>query len=150
MQFLCGILTARLHIAALERVQKFALKIAFKSWGDSYETLLLRSGLQQLLERRSYLRLCYLFQIINGNFVFPNPPIVRRQLEHNLRNVTHHLMQPFARTSAYQYIHSSQTQSLTGIAYLPPSAVVHQYLPSSITLLLICNITFYMLCYCCA
>jgi len=93
----------KLHITALERVQKFALKIAFKSWGDSYETLLLRSGLQQLSERRSYLRLCYLFQIINGNFVFPNPPIARRQLEHNLRNVTHHLMQPFARTSAYQY-----------------------------------------------
>ena len=93
----------KLHITALERVQKFALKIAFKSWGDSYETLLLRSGLQQLSERRSYLRLCYLFQIINGNFVFPNPPIVRRQLEHNLRNVTHHFMQPFARTSAYQY-----------------------------------------------
>ena len=45
----------------------------------------------------------YLFQIINGNFVFPNPPIVRRQLEHDLRNVTHHFMQPFARTTAYQY-----------------------------------------------
>jgi len=26
-----------------------------------------------------------------------------RQLEHNLQNVTHPLMQPFARTSAYQY-----------------------------------------------
>ena len=60
--------------------KKFALKIAYKSWDDSYETLLLmRSGLQQLSECTSYLRLCYLFQIINGNFVFPNPPIVRRQ-----------------------------------------------------------------------
>jgi len=34
-------------LIAEERVQKFALKIAFKSWGDSYETLLSRSGLQQ-------------------------------------------------------------------------------------------------------
>jgi len=34
----------KLHIAALERVQKFALKIAYKSWDDSYETLLLISG----------------------------------------------------------------------------------------------------------
>jgi len=73
-------------ISHLERIQKFALKIAYKSWDNSYETLLLRSGLQQLSECTSYLRLalCYLFQIINGNFAFPNPPIIRRQLEHNL------------------------------------------------------------------
>jgi len=57
-------------ISHLERIQKFALKIAYKSWDNSYETLLLRSGLQQLSERTTYLRLCYLFQIINGNFVF--------------------------------------------------------------------------------
>jgi len=88
----------KLHITALERVQKFAFKIAFKSWGDSYETLILRSGLQQLSERRSYLRLCYLFQIINGNFVFPNPPIVRCQLNttYEMSHITScsHLLEP--------------------------------------------------------
>jgi len=82
----------KLHITELERVQKFVLKIAYKSWDDTYETLLLGSGLQQLSEHRSYLRLCYLFQIIDGNFVFPNPPNVRRQLQHSLGNVTYHFV----------------------------------------------------------
>ena len=115
----------KLHITALERVQKFALKIAYKSWDDSYETLLLRSGLQQLPECRSYLGLCYLFQIINGDFAFPNPPIVRCQLEHNLRmsHITscNHSLEP-------QHINTpfSRTQSLIGIAFLPLSAVAHQ------------------------
>ena len=56
------------HVQTLERVQKFALKMCYKAWKDDYDSLLTRSGLQSLNERRKYLKLCYLYQIIHGHF----------------------------------------------------------------------------------
>ena len=47
------------HVQTLERVQKFALKMCYKGWKDDYDSLLTRSGLQSLNERRKYLKLCY-------------------------------------------------------------------------------------------
>ena len=40
------------HINALEKVQKFALRMCFKAWGESYDTALHRSDLPSLCRRK--------------------------------------------------------------------------------------------------
>ena len=61
----------------LEKVQKFALKVATKTWNSSYDHLLTITNLPALTTRRSreYLKLSYLYQIVNGSFSFPGAPL---------------------------------------------------------------------------
>ena len=93
------------HINTLERVQKFAIKVCTKGWNTDYGDLLNSCNLTTLTSRRHYLKLCFLYQIINGNFIFPNAPIVRRSTPAwNLRNYTPSLLhRPAADTNAYHY-----------------------------------------------
>ena len=77
----------RTAVAALEKVQKFALRLCTKKWAHSnYSSLLEQCYLPTLETRRLYLKLCYLYQVINGNFTFPNAPLVRCALPPVLRN----------------------------------------------------------------
>ena len=100
------------HVQTLERVQKFALKMCYKAWKDDYDSLHTRSGLQSLNERRKYLKLCYLYQIIHGHFSCTTAPVYR-DLKRQLRNSSqHHLYQPYARTSSYQLSFFPHTISL--------------------------------------
>ena len=55
-------------IAALERVQKMALRMCAKNWAANYEDLLLQFNLPSLRLRRKLLKLSFFFQIHNGNF----------------------------------------------------------------------------------
>ena len=75
-------------VAALEKVQKFAARLCSKNWSHScdYTSLLRLCNLPTLESRRLYLKLCYLYQVINGNFVFPSAPLVRRTLPPGLRD----------------------------------------------------------------
>ena len=75
-------------VAALEKVQKFAARLCSKNWSHScdYTSLLRPCNLPTLESRRLYLKLCYLYQVINGNFVFPSAPLVRRTLPPGLRD----------------------------------------------------------------
>ena len=100
------------HVQTLERVQKFALKMCYKAWKDDYDSLLTRSGLQSLNERRKYLKLYYLYQIIHGHFSCTTSPVYR-DLKRQLRNSSqHHLYQPYARTWSYQFSFFPHTISL--------------------------------------
>ena len=58
-------------IAALENVQKFALRVCFKKWSLNYQDLLELSHLQSLQDRRSFRSLTTLFKIIYDIVYFP-------------------------------------------------------------------------------
>ena len=51
---------------SLERVQKFTLRMCMRDWSTDYTTLLQSSNLPTLASRRRYLKLCVLYQVIQG------------------------------------------------------------------------------------
>ena len=107
-------------IDSLERVQKFALKLCLRDWNAGYNSLLQSCNLPTLTHRRQHLKLCFLFQVIHGQFNFPGAPIFPRNLAHNLRISGPFLLQrpPFI-TSAHQF--SFFPHTITHWNSLPPS-----------------------------
>ena len=107
-------------IDSLERVQKFALKLCLRDWNAGYNSLLQSCNLPTLTHRRRHLKLCFLFQVIHGQFNFPGAPIFPRNLAHNLRISGPFLLQrpPFI-TSAHQF--SFFPHAITHWNSLPPS-----------------------------
>ena len=88
---------------SLERVQKFALKMCMRDWNTDYTTLLQSSNLPTLASRRHYLKLCFLYQVIQGQFDFPGAPVVRN-LPLNLRNnSTFLLLRPVTWSITHQF-----------------------------------------------
>ena len=86
----------------LEKVQKFALKVCSKNWSSDYEHLSNITNLPALSIRREYLKLTYLYQILNGSFIFPNAPLERCNIPVNLRNSnTIQFVRPICHTNAY-------------------------------------------------
>ena len=82
----------------LENIQKFAVKIATKSWNSStHHTVYLPS----LSTRRQYFKLLYMYKFLNGLHFCPLG-FVSFHSNPN-RHVCHarHLLQPFARTVSY-------------------------------------------------
>ena len=55
----------------LESVQKFACKVCLKCWDMDYGNMLHCLDLPPLCVRRQHLKLITMFNIINGNAVFP-------------------------------------------------------------------------------
>ena len=47
------------HISALERVQKFSLRMSYKAWDEEYDNLLSRANLQPLAKRRKFLKVMH-------------------------------------------------------------------------------------------
>ena len=84
----------------IEKVQKFALKMCTKLWNRNYDSLLDTVDLLSLSTRRLYLKLSYLYQVING---FPDPPLERRVCPLNLRStkIIIQFERPIYRTNAY-------------------------------------------------
>ena len=97
---------------AVEKVQRFALKMCLKNWSSTYEELLTDSKLPTLKDRRTLLKLSYLFQVMNGSFSFPNAPLTLRQTR-TLRNSECLLLErPIVRTNAYMYSYFPHVISL--------------------------------------
>ena len=88
-------------IAALENVQKFALRVCFKKWSLNYQDLLELSHLQSLQDRRSFRSLTTLFKIIYDIVYFPPdllPPFISPSgLRSNISGNKFKI--PFARTN---------------------------------------------------
>ena len=61
-------------IQKLESVQKLALKMCRKTWDSSYADNLQLFSLPELSSRRKYLSLSYFYNLINGQFEFPDFP----------------------------------------------------------------------------
>ena len=76
------------HINSLERVQKFELKVCTNTWSSEYESLLQLCDLPTLASRRHYMKLCLLYQVLNGHLNFSNAPIVPWNLSRSLRNTS--------------------------------------------------------------
>ena len=56
------------------RLESIRLKMCCKNWNSSYSENLQQTSLPELLSRRSCLSLSYFYNLINGNFDFPNIP----------------------------------------------------------------------------
>ena len=89
-------------IVALESVQKFALRMIYHAWGMAYQESIGISSLPTLEERRVVMRLCLLYQILNGYIYFnQNNFTPSTSLSHHLlHSMT--LSHPFCRTSCFK------------------------------------------------
>ena len=91
-------------IEALEKIQKYALRVCFKSWDLNYEDLLSVASLPSLHERRMQASLCHLFKIINGLTDFPGAPVTKRQFHYCSRTSSSSALSiPHFRTTSYQH-----------------------------------------------
>ena len=92
-------------IEAIERVQKFGLKVCLKNWHCSYDNLLNIANIPTLASRRQQLKLGQLFNIINGYSVFPDSPAARSVSPYlsSIRSTNSAtLTQNFAHTTLFQ------------------------------------------------
>ena len=121
-------------VAALEKVQKLAFKICTKNWAhNNYSSLLEQCKLPSLETRRLYLKLCYLYQVVNGYFIFPNAPLVRRSLPPGLRNANStQFVRPSCSINAYHFF-SFHVQSPSGTHFLKKSSQSPHYNLSNTT-----------------
>ena len=89
---------------ALEKVQKFACKLATSKWDSSYEELLGLVDIQPLQDRRLELKLGVLFKLVHNLCFFPEGSWSYHQNCRNGRN-SHSLQlsRPLAHTNAYMY-----------------------------------------------
>ena len=58
----------------LESVQKFGLKVCLKQWHSTYGNLIDQAGIPSLAVRHKLLKLCQLYNILNGHVEFHNLP----------------------------------------------------------------------------
>ena len=91
------------EVEALEKVQKFALRVCTKSWDSDYQDLLQRTSLTTLQTRRVQASLCHVYKIIHSLTDFPGAPVSYREVPYNYRSVNAHSLNvlPF-KTSAYE------------------------------------------------
>ena len=111
----------------IEKVQKFALKICTKLWNMDYDSLLDTVDLPSLSTRRLYLKLSYLYQVINGNFKFPDPPLERRICPLNLRSTKIYSLKDQFAEQMHMRTLFSQKQYLCGMNYHWSCRKVHRF-----------------------
>ena len=111
----------------IEKVQKFALKICTKLWNRDYDSLLDTVDLPSLSTRRLYLKLSYLYQVINGNFKFPDPPLERRVCPLNLRSTKNIQFKDQFAEQMHMRTLFSQKQYLYGMNYHWSCRKVHRF-----------------------
>ena len=94
----------KLEIDALESVQKFGLRMYFKSWNESYDDLLERAKVPPLKMRREQMKLCHLFKIIKMITEFPNAPVTPRAVPYKSRSINsvNTISIPWANILSYQ------------------------------------------------
>ena len=86
----------------LEKVQKFACKLATSKWNSSYEELLDLTDLKSLQDRRLESKLGLLFKMVHNLCFFPdNSWSFRTNSRCNRNTNSLQLSRPFARTNAY-------------------------------------------------
>ena len=89
------------EVNALEKIQKFALRMCAKQWDSSYDDLLQLFSLPSLQQRRLFLDLCTMFKIVNGLFYFPPGNFVE-QTPRVTRSQSYQLfLCPYAHTTSF-------------------------------------------------
>lgn len=91
-------------IEALEKVQRFALRVCLKNWSASHEQLYNQSNVPPLSARRTNASLCYLFKLVNNMIVYPDPPLHFRVIRYNSRHShVQQLQDIHCRTAQFQH-----------------------------------------------
>ena len=104
-------------------LQKFALRAVTKDWKAGYDHLVSTCNLPTLQQCRRLLKLCALYQMVNGHLVLPDAPIQIRNLDRELRNTSQcrlPLQRPPAHTNAHLFFILSScncTLERTSISY---------------------------------
>ena len=88
---------------ALEKVQKFACKLATSRWDSSYEELLDLLDLKPLQVRRVESKLGLMFKLVHNLCFFPNNSWSFRTSRSIRNSNSLKLLRPFARTNAYMH-----------------------------------------------
>ena len=97
-------------IDALEKVQKFALRMVTKSWDAGCDELNNLVNLPTLQHRRLQLNLCQLYKIIHGLSYFPDNIFIPRQNYYSCRSSNNMaFVRPFAHTNAFLYSYVPHT-----------------------------------------
>ena len=98
------------QITSLENVQKFALRVCTRDWKAGYDTLLEKCKIPTLAQRRQFMKLCFMYQVVNQ---LPTEPIERRAMSRSLRySSSLALHRPVCHTSAHQFSFFPHTISL--------------------------------------
>ena len=99
----CIPLSLRKHIPNVwVNVQKFACRMATKSWDQGCSKLLDMLDLPSLSDRRVHLKTCVLYKIVHQLSYFP-PDVVLPQTTRSYSSTCLTLKQPFARTNSFFY-----------------------------------------------
>ena len=87
-------------IEDIESVQRFATKVCTRTWwGVDGQNWLSMLNLTTLETRRTILKYCFLYKVLNGLTFLPNPSIIPRpNTSHDTRSHTLTLQVPFAHT----------------------------------------------------
>ena len=73
-------------IDALERVQRFSLRVCLKNWSADHDQLYNQSNIAPLSARRSNASLCHLFKMVNNLIDYPEPPLQFKDIYHSSRH----------------------------------------------------------------
>ena len=106
-------------IQLLESVQKFACKVCLKCWDMDYNNMLHCLDLPLLRVRRQHLKLITMYNIINGNTVFP-AGIFNLHEYQSLRHSSSIFHRPCSRTNYFYF------------SYVPSVIAVGNTLPEDI------------------
>ena len=71
------------EVDALEKVQRFALRVCLRQWNLNHEELLLMSRLPTLRSRETVARLFHLYKILSDMTDFPNSPVEHRDVSYS-------------------------------------------------------------------
>ena len=90
-------------INKLEKVQTFALRMCTKNWTADYDSLLTSCNLPSLKKRRLFLKLSFLYQLVNNLVILPSHNVSHREARLNTRSASSaQLVRPFCRTESYK------------------------------------------------
>ena len=111
-------------IEALERVQRFALRVCLKNWTAEHDQLYIQSNIPPLSVRRSHASLCHLFKMVNNLIDYPESPLQLREIYHNSRH-SHALQLRDISSRTNQFLNS----------FFPGTIALWNSLPHSIIIL---------------
>ena len=116
-------------IEAIEKVQRFGLRMCLKQWDLNQEELLQAANVASLASRRSQAKLSHLFKIVNELADYPNAPLLPKMHRYNSRRANSwQFVQHQARTTQFQRSFFPDTIKKWNL--LPAEALAAHSLPS--------------------
>ena len=90
-------------IEAIEKVQRFGLRMCLKQWDLNQEELLQVANVTSLESKRSQAKLSHLYKIVNELADYPNAPLLPKMHHYNSRRTnSRQFVQHRAKTTQFQ------------------------------------------------